>query len=180
MASNDRGDIQLSAVAAGFTIGFGFLTVWEAIKQTRRNRNPLRSVYIYMIWGEILANITIGVIGWVFLDGIIGPTSVPLHSVMTYTDRKQYSRSVLHPLLLDLRNSTAHANHHKPYCTNRRTSKHDKTHKMGDRGHHHCDQHCSLLHMDPGTLATANKSAVCTCNTKKPSKNVLIILGSST
>ncbi|KAF2798628.1 hypothetical protein K505DRAFT_321757 [Melanomma pulvis-pyrius CBS 109.77] len=74
MASNDRGDIQLSAVAAGFTIGFGFLTVWEAIKQTRRNRNPLRSVYIYMIWGEILANITIGVIGWVFLDGIIGPT----------------------------------------------------------------------------------------------------------
>jgi hypothetical protein len=69
-----RGDIQLSAMAAGFTIGFGFLTVWEAIKQTRRNRNPLRSVYIYMLWGEILANIGIGVIGWVFLDGLIGPT----------------------------------------------------------------------------------------------------------
>jgi hypothetical protein len=74
MASNERADVQLSALAAGFTIGFGFLTVWEAIKQTRRNRNPLRSVYIYMVWGEILANIAIGVIGWIFLDGIIGPT----------------------------------------------------------------------------------------------------------
>jgi hypothetical protein len=74
MASNERADVQLSALAAGFTIGFGFLTVWEAIKQTRRNRNPLRSVYIYMVWGEIIANIAIGIIGWIFLDGIIGPT----------------------------------------------------------------------------------------------------------
>lgn len=39
-------DIQVSSLAAGFSIGFGLLTVWEAIKQTRRNRNPLRSVYV--------------------------------------------------------------------------------------------------------------------------------------
>ncbi|KAF2621548.1 hypothetical protein BU25DRAFT_404372 [Macroventuria anomochaeta] len=70
-------DFQLAAVAAGFTIGFGFLTVWEAIQQTRRNRNPLRSVYIYMLWGEILANICIGVVGWLFLTGTLGP-SVPV------------------------------------------------------------------------------------------------------
>jgi hypothetical protein len=69
-------DIQLAALAAGFTIGYGFLTVWEALKQTRLNRNPLRSVYIYMIWGEIVANIGIGVIGWTFLAGVIGPTYV--------------------------------------------------------------------------------------------------------
>ncbi|KAF2122241.1 hypothetical protein BDV96DRAFT_140645 [Lophiotrema nucula] len=69
-----KSDIQVAALAAGFTIGFGFLTVWEAIKQTRRNRNPLRSAYIYMVWGEILANIVIGIIGWIFLDGILGPT----------------------------------------------------------------------------------------------------------
>lgn len=69
-----RSDIQLAALAAGFTLGFGLLTCWEAIKQTRQNRNPLRSTYIYMIWGEILANLIIGVIGWVFLAGIVGPT----------------------------------------------------------------------------------------------------------
>lgn len=71
-----RGDIQLAALAAGFTLGFGLLTCWEAIKQTRQNRNPLRSTYIYMIWGEIVANLVIGVIGWIFLAGIIGPTYV--------------------------------------------------------------------------------------------------------
>jgi hypothetical protein len=67
-----RSDIQIAALAGGFTIGFGFLTVWEAIKQTRLNKNPLRSAYIYMIWGEIVANIVIGILGWTFLDGVIG------------------------------------------------------------------------------------------------------------
>ncbi|KAL6702698.1 hypothetical protein ACN47E_001022 [Coniothyrium glycines] len=67
-------DYQLAALAAGFTLGFGFLTVWEALKQTRRNRNPLRSVYIYMLWGEIIANLAIGVVGWLFLTGLLGPT----------------------------------------------------------------------------------------------------------
>ncbi|GKT65052.1 hypothetical protein ColTof4_07442 [Colletotrichum tofieldiae] len=69
-----RTDYQIASLAAGFTIGFGFLTVWEAIKQTKRNRNPLRSTYIYMIWGEIIANLVIAVIGWLFLDGVLGPT----------------------------------------------------------------------------------------------------------
>ncbi|CAI6334412.1 unnamed protein product [Periconia digitata] len=67
-------DFKVAALAAGFTLGFGFLTVWEAIKQTRRNRNPLRSGYIYMIWGQIAANLIIGVIGWLFLNGVLGPT----------------------------------------------------------------------------------------------------------
>jgi hypothetical protein len=67
-------DFRLAALAAGFTLGFGFLTVWEAVKQTRRNRNPVRSVYIYMIWGEILVNLIIGIIGWLFLSGTLGPT----------------------------------------------------------------------------------------------------------
>ena len=69
-----KSDLQIAGLAAGFTLGFGFLTVWEAIKQTQRNRNPLRSVYIYMIWGEIVANLLIGILGWLFLNGIIGDT----------------------------------------------------------------------------------------------------------
>lgn len=69
-------DFELAALAAGFTIGFGLLTVWEAVKQTRRNRNPLRSTYIYMLWGEILANVVIAIIGWLFLHGKLGPTYV--------------------------------------------------------------------------------------------------------
>ncbi|KEZ42892.1 hypothetical protein SAPIO_CDS5325 [Scedosporium apiospermum] len=77
-------DYQLASLAAGFTLGFGFLTVWEAIKQTRRNRNPTRSAYIYMVWGEIVANLAIGIIGWLFLDGVLGPTFVEINK---YWDR---------------------------------------------------------------------------------------------
>jgi hypothetical protein len=67
-------DYQLAALAAGFTIGFGILTIWEAIKQTRRNRNPLRSAYIYMVWGEVLVNLIISIIAWLFLNDKLGPS----------------------------------------------------------------------------------------------------------
>jgi hypothetical protein len=69
-------DYQIAALAAGFTIGFGILTVWEAVKQTRRNRNPLRSTYIYMIWGEIAVNVIIAIIAWLFLNDKLGPSYV--------------------------------------------------------------------------------------------------------
>ncbi|KAH7348136.1 hypothetical protein BKA66DRAFT_432423 [Pyrenochaeta sp. MPI-SDFR-AT-0127] len=77
-------DFQLAALAAGFTIGFGFLTVWEAVKQTRRNRNPLRSAYIYMVWGEIFVNLVIGIIGWLFLNGKMGPTVEVLFFILFF------------------------------------------------------------------------------------------------
>lgn len=72
-------DIQVASLAAGFTIGFGFLTVWKAIQQTLRNRRPWKSIYIFMVWGEIIANLAIGIIGWVFLDGLLSPTLVLRH-----------------------------------------------------------------------------------------------------
>jgi hypothetical protein len=68
-----KSDYQVAGLAAGFSLGFGFLTCWEAIKQTRQNRNPLRSPYIYMLWGEIAANVGIAIIGWLLLDGVVGP-----------------------------------------------------------------------------------------------------------
>ncbi|KAJ4256899.1 hypothetical protein NW762_008995 [Fusarium torreyae] len=66
-------DYKVASMAAGFSLGFGFLTVWQAMKQTMRNRNPLRSTYIYMIWGEIAANLGLGVLGYLFLNGVIKP-----------------------------------------------------------------------------------------------------------
>ncbi|CAA9958052.1 hypothetical protein PTMSG1_01626 [Pyrenophora teres f. maculata] len=77
-------DYQLAALAAGFTLGFGFLTVWEAVKQTRRNHSPLRSAYIYMIWGEILVNFIIGIIGWLFLNGKLGPSVPVLFAILFF------------------------------------------------------------------------------------------------
>jgi hypothetical protein len=67
-------DFKIAAAAAGFTLGFGFLTVWEAIKQTQAVKSPLRSHYIYMIWGEILINLAMGIVAWLLMDGTIPPT----------------------------------------------------------------------------------------------------------
>ncbi|KAI8958590.1 hypothetical protein F5Y11DRAFT_335865 [Daldinia sp. FL1419] len=74
-----KSDIQVASLAAGFSMGFGLLTVWEAVKQTRRNRHPLRSTYIYMIWGEITANLVLLIVGYLWIDDHFGdhPT-VPL------------------------------------------------------------------------------------------------------
>lgn len=71
---SSEADFKLAAAAAGFTIGFGILTVWEAVKQTKVVRYPLRSHYVYMIWGEILVNLAIGIIAWLLVDGIVAPT----------------------------------------------------------------------------------------------------------
>lgn len=71
---SSEADFKLAGAAAGFTIGFGVLTVWEAVKQTKDVRYPLRSLYVYMIWGEILANLAIGIIAWLLLDGVVAPT----------------------------------------------------------------------------------------------------------
>lgn len=74
----------LASLAAGFALGFGFLTVWEAIKQTRRNQSPRKSLYIYMIWGEIVANLGLGIMGWLLLDGILTATVPVLFALLVF------------------------------------------------------------------------------------------------
>ncbi|THX10446.1 hypothetical protein D6D13_05439 [Aureobasidium pullulans] len=80
--STSSGDLQLAAAAAGFTLGFGTLTVWRAVKQTKQNKSPHRSAFIYMIWGEILANLLIGILGWLFLNGVLEAEPVVLFFIL--------------------------------------------------------------------------------------------------
>jgi hypothetical protein len=69
-------DFKIASLAAGFTLGFGFLTVWTAIKQTLKAKSPLRSVFLWMLWGEIAANLGIGILGWLFMEGVVPVGSV--------------------------------------------------------------------------------------------------------
>ncbi|KAK8127210.1 hypothetical protein PG984_008318 [Apiospora sp. TS-2023a] len=52
-------DYIIASLAFGFTVGFGWLTTWTAIRQTwhgykKRRGRVFRSPYIIMIWGEII------------------------------------------------------------------------------------------------------------------------------
>ncbi|KAH8653073.1 hypothetical protein BGZ60DRAFT_496652 [Tricladium varicosporioides] len=69
-------DIKLASLAWGFTLGVGALTCWKALKQTQRivRTKRLRSIYVWMIWGEILACLIFGIICWLHLNGNIPPS----------------------------------------------------------------------------------------------------------
>lgn len=74
-----RNDIIIASLAWGFTIGFGWLTTWTALKQTkqmwrRHGSRTWRNAYIWMIWLEILVCLTFGFICFLYLLYIIPPS----------------------------------------------------------------------------------------------------------
>ncbi|OJD33153.1 uncharacterized protein BKCO1_3300088 [Diplodia corticola] len=71
MAEASQTDIKIACVAAGFTIGFGYLTAWDAWKVTSSMRNPLRNLFVWMVWSELVVNAAMGIIAWLFLLGYI-------------------------------------------------------------------------------------------------------------
>lgn len=71
MAEASPTDIKIACVAAGFTLGFGYLTAWDAWKVTSSMRDPLRNLFVWMVWSELVVNAAMGIIAWLFLLGYI-------------------------------------------------------------------------------------------------------------
>ncbi|KAF4312615.1 hypothetical protein GTA08_BOTSDO11893 [Botryosphaeria dothidea] len=71
MAEASQTDIKISCIAAGFTLGFGYLTTWDAYKVTSSMRNPVRSLFVWMVWSELAVNLAMAIIAWLFLLGYI-------------------------------------------------------------------------------------------------------------
>lgn len=72
-------DLVIAALAWGFTIGFGWLTMCMALRQTslswqRRQNGTWRNTYIIMIWSEILVCVLFGIICFLHLTGYIPPS----------------------------------------------------------------------------------------------------------
>lgn len=71
-------DVVLASLVWGFTLGFGFLTTWTAIKQTmimykRRGAAKLVNPYLIMLWCEIFTCLSFSIICWMYLRGFIAP-----------------------------------------------------------------------------------------------------------
>lgn len=66
-------DLSIIAITWGFTLGFGTLTTWTAIKQTRhmwkRRNGNLDHPYVFLIWGELLSCLVLSVVCWLVLQG---------------------------------------------------------------------------------------------------------------
>ncbi|RYP50842.1 hypothetical protein DL768_003760 [Monosporascus sp. mg162] len=83
-----RGDIVIASLAWGFTIGFGWLSVWTAMKQSwqayrRTGRRVLRNGYVWMIWLEVLVCLGFGIICFLYLLGVIPPSFIFYFSILT-------------------------------------------------------------------------------------------------
>ncbi|THX29960.1 hypothetical protein D6D10_08760 [Aureobasidium pullulans] len=75
-------DLAIISITWGFTLGFGFLTTWTAMKQTRhmwkRRNGHLNHPYIWMVWAELLSSLGLSVICWLVLQG---PVTLELWSL---------------------------------------------------------------------------------------------------
>ncbi|KAL5317374.1 hypothetical protein ACEPPN_014469 [Leptodophora sp. 'Broadleaf-Isolate-01'] len=83
-----RSDLVIASIAWGFTLGFGFLTTWTAIKQTtevgrRYGFSRIHSPYIVMIWLEILVCLIFCIICWLHLNGNIPPSFAFFFVILT-------------------------------------------------------------------------------------------------
>lgn len=87
-----RGDLVIASAAFGFTLGFGWLTAFKAIRQTwqvyqRHGRRVFRNAYIIMVWGELTVCTIFMVICILHLLGVIPPRLVvPYWAMRMFTD----------------------------------------------------------------------------------------------
>ncbi|KAH9899063.1 hypothetical protein F4778DRAFT_792475 [Xylariomycetidae sp. FL2044] len=81
-------DLAIASLAWGFNIGFGWLTAWAAVKQTRKaylrtGRLVLRNTYLRLIWGELIVSLGFGLICYLHLNDIIPPSFVFYFFILT-------------------------------------------------------------------------------------------------
>ncbi|TGJ83385.1 hypothetical protein E0Z10_g5379 [Xylaria hypoxylon] len=81
-------DIIIASIAWGFTLGFGLLTTWTAMRQTRvayknTGLRVLRNAYILMIWGEIIVCLAFSIICFLHIRRIIPPCFAFYFSILT-------------------------------------------------------------------------------------------------
>lgn len=71
-------DYIIASLAFGFTLGFGWLTTWTAIRQTlhgykKRGGRVFRSPYIIMIWSEIVVCAGFAIMCFLYLKHLLHP-----------------------------------------------------------------------------------------------------------
>ncbi|KAI4961707.1 hypothetical protein J4E86_000736 [Alternaria arbusti] len=69
-----RADIIIASVVWGLTLLNVILALWLIVKQTRGSRSPLRSVYVWMIWLELIVSFTMGLESFLHLLKYIKPS----------------------------------------------------------------------------------------------------------
>jgi hypothetical protein len=67
-------DITIASVVWALTLVNIFIALYLVYKQTQGSRSPLRSVYIWMIWLELIVSFVMGLESYLHLFKIIRPS----------------------------------------------------------------------------------------------------------
>ena len=68
-------DIIIASVVWGLTLVNVFIAIWFAWGQTKASRSPLRSVYVWMIWLELVVSFIMGLECFMHLLKLIRPST---------------------------------------------------------------------------------------------------------
>jgi hypothetical protein len=74
-----KADIIIASVVWGLTLVNVIVALWLIVKQTRGSRSPLRSVYVWMIWLELIVSFTMGLESFLHLLKYIRPSRQQRH-----------------------------------------------------------------------------------------------------
>lgn len=69
-----KSDIIIAGTVWGLTLFFALLAVYLGIGQTRASRSPLKSVYVWLIWLELLVSFLMGMECFLHLIKFIRPS----------------------------------------------------------------------------------------------------------
>ncbi|OAG02223.1 uncharacterized protein CC84DRAFT_1053118, partial [Paraphaeosphaeria sporulosa] len=68
------GDLITAYVVFGLAMCFAILAVFIACQQTQRSRVPLKSLYVWMIWLEIVASLGLALLAFSYLIKVLRPS----------------------------------------------------------------------------------------------------------
>jgi hypothetical protein len=64
----------VSSIVWGLTLCCVFLAIYLGVGQSKQSRSPLRSVYVWLIWLELLVSFLMGIECYLHLHKIIKPS----------------------------------------------------------------------------------------------------------
>jgi hypothetical protein len=83
-----KSDIIIASVVWALTLINVIVALWLIQKQTRGSRSPLRSVYIWMIWLELIVSFVMGLESFLHLLKYIRPSKwLQRSAICDYTDQ---------------------------------------------------------------------------------------------
>ncbi|KAJ6618018.1 hypothetical protein B0H10DRAFT_1913893 [Mycena sp. CBHHK59/15] len=76
-----EGDMLIASLAFGWTLGFGYFVVCNAVRETRRTHRV--NVYVVLIWSQIAVSLAFAIICWLYLRKIIPHSFAFFFSILT-------------------------------------------------------------------------------------------------